>query len=246
LHQKFQALKELLNDCGIGLESDNNKEVRDTLPEHRVLIFAQLKSMLDLIETDLFQIHMPSVTYLRLDGSVDATKRHDVVTKFNGDTTIDCLLLTTSVGGLGLNLTGADVVIFMEHDWNPAKDLQAMDRAHRIGSKKTVNVYRLITRGTLEEKVMGIQKFKQHMAKTIINEDNTSLKSMETNQILELFHFNPSQDYNETKSRETTQKGEEEATGLKSVLTSLSKMWEEQQYQDEFALSSFIQNMQED
>jgi len=64
------------------------------------------------------------------------------------------LLLTTSVGGLGLNLTGADTVIFVEHDWNPQKDIQAMDRAHRIGQKKVVNVYRIVTRGTLEEKIL--------------------------------------------------------------------------------------------
>ena len=63
-------------------------------------------------------------------------------------------------GGLGLNLTGADTVIFVEHDWNPMKDLQAMDRAHRIGQKKVVNVYRLITRNTVEEKILGLQKFK--------------------------------------------------------------------------------------
>ncbi|KAG2740268.1 hypothetical protein P692DRAFT_201857780 [Suillus brevipes Sb2] len=68
---------------------------------------------------------------------------------------IDCLLLITHVGGLGLTLTGADTVIFVEHDWNPMKDLQAMDRAHRIGQKKVVNVYRLIMKGTLEEKIMG-------------------------------------------------------------------------------------------
>jgi TATA-binding protein-associated factor len=97
---------------------------------------------------------MPSVTYMRLDGDVDASKRHGIVSKFNEDPTIDVLLLTTHVGGLGLNLTGADVVIFMEHDWNPTKDLQAMDRAHRIGAKKVVNVYRLIVKGTLEEKIM--------------------------------------------------------------------------------------------
>lgn len=63
--------------------------------------------------------------------------------------------MTTSVGGLGLNLTGADTVIFFEHDWNPMKDVQAMDRAHRIGQKRVVNVYRLITKGTIEEKIMG-------------------------------------------------------------------------------------------
>lgn len=114
-----------------------------------------MKQMLDIIETDLFKIHMPSVTYMRLDGGTDANKRHAVVQTFNGDPSIDCLLLTTHVGGLGLTLTGADTVIFVEHDWNPMKDLQAMDRAHRIGQKRVVNVYRLITKGTLEEKIMG-------------------------------------------------------------------------------------------
>ena len=98
---------------------------------------------------------MPTVSYLRLDGSIPPSSRHNVVTRFNNDPSIDVLLLTTQVGGLGLNLTGADTVIFVEHDWNPMKDLQAMDRAHRIGQRKVVNVYRLITRGTLEEKIMG-------------------------------------------------------------------------------------------
>jgi TATA-binding protein-associated factor len=77
-----------------------------------------------------------------------------VVKRFNSDPSIDILLLTTSIGGLGLNLTGADTVIFFEHDWNPQKDLQAMDRAHRIGQTKVVNVYRLITKRTIEEKIM--------------------------------------------------------------------------------------------
>lgn len=64
--------------------------------------------------------------------------------------------MTTAVGGLGLNLTGADTVIFMEHDWNPMKDMQAIDRAHRFGQKRIVNVYRIILRETLEEKIMGL------------------------------------------------------------------------------------------
>jgi TATA-binding protein-associated factor len=127
--------------------------------QHRVLIFCQMKQMLDIIETDLFKQHMPSVTYMRLDGTTEAKKRHAVVQTFNSDPSIDCLLLTTHVGGLGLTLTGADTVIFVEHDWNPMKDLQAMDRAHRIGQKKVVNVYRLITKGTLEEKIMGFDFF---------------------------------------------------------------------------------------
>ena len=125
--------------------------------------------MLDIIETDLFKPHMPSVTYMRLDGSTDANKRHAIVQTFNSDPSIDCLLLTTHVGGLGLTLTGADTVIFVEHDWNPMKDLQAMDRAHRIGQKKVVNVYRLITKGTLEEKIMG---YVQRSAESVIHDSH--------------------------------------------------------------------------
>lgn len=159
--------RQLLVDCGIGSSSsvtgDSSKsELIDTesssagaFSQHRVLIFCQMKQMIDIIEKDLFKQHMPSVTYMRLDGSIDAIKRHAIVQTFNSDPSIDCLLLTTHVGGLGLTLTGADTVIFVEHDWNPMKDLQAMDRAHRIGQKKVVNVYRLITKGTLEEKIMG-------------------------------------------------------------------------------------------
>lgn len=90
---------------------------------------------------------------------------------------------------MGLNLTGADTVIFVEHDWNPMKDLQAMDRAHRIGinlvifpkclgATKTVNVYRLITKGTLEEKIMGLQKFKLSIANSVVNQGFFFFNSM--------------------------------------------------------------------
>merc|ERR1719189_3307572 len=157
--------------------------------QHRALIFFQLKSMIDIVENDLLKKLMPDVTYLRLDGSVPASTRHSIVRKFNQDVTIDLLLLTTSVGGLGLNLTGADTVIFVEQDWNPMKDLQAMDRAHRIGQKKVVNVYRLISKGTIEEKILGIQQFKLKTANTVISADNSSVSSMMSNsdQILERF-----------------------------------------------------------
>ncbi len=144
----------MLTDCSIG-SSDKLTSNTDDYTQHRVLIFCQLRPMLDLIERDLFAQLMPTVSYMRMDGSTDLRKRHAVVQTFNNDPRIDVLLLTTSVGGLGLNLTGADTVIFVDHDWNPMKDLQAMDRAHRLGQKKVVNVYRLIMRGTLEEKIMG-------------------------------------------------------------------------------------------
>ena len=148
---KLTALRDLLVDCGIGTDpAENNNFVSP----HRALIFCQMKEMLDIVANDVLKALLPSVQYLRLDGSVEANKRQNIVNQFNTDPSYDCLLLTTSVGGLGLNLTGADTVIFVEHDWNPQKDLQAMDRAHRIGQKKVVNVYRLVTRGTLEEKIL--------------------------------------------------------------------------------------------
>ncbi len=145
---KLLALKDLLNECGIGVENNDN-----IVNQHRVLIFCQLKSMIDIVESELLR-KMENVSFLRLDGSVPPSDRYGIVDRFNSDPSIDVLLLTTQIGGLGLNLTGADTVIFVEHDWNPTKDLQAMDRAHRIGQKRVVNVYRLITKQTIEEKIM--------------------------------------------------------------------------------------------
>jgi TATA-binding protein-associated factor len=95
------------------------------------------------------------------------------------------------VGGLGLTLTGADVVIFVEHDWNPMKDLQAMDRAHRIGQMRTVNVYRLIVKDTIEEKIMSLQRFKENLAKSLVQARNPDEQlidtSMDLNDLLKSF-----------------------------------------------------------
>ena len=201
---KLPALKQLLLDCGIGQPQqqqpirnslnptaalDGQQQPQQLVSQHRALIFCQLKAMLDIVEKDLLRVHLPTVTYLRLDGSIPAAQRHSVVARFNADPSIDVLLLTTQVGGLGLNLTGADTVIFVEHDWNPMKDLQAMDRAHRIGQKKVVNVYRLITRSTVEEKIMGLQKFKLLTANTVISTENASLETMGTDQVRNIKYY---------------------------------------------------------
>ncbi|OZJ02562.1 hypothetical protein BZG36_04331 [Bifiguratus adelaidae] len=241
---KLLALKQLLLDCGIGMDSDadNSPLASTAVSQHRALIFCQLKIMLDIIESDLLKPLMSSVSYLRLDGSVDANKRHEIVQKFNADPSIDVLLLTTHVGGLGLNLTGADTVIFVEHDWNPMKDLQAMDRAHRIGQKKVVNVYRLITRGTLEEKIMGLQKFKLNIASSIVNQQNSGLQSMDTDQILDLFNVPSKDDEKSGKKANGEQKPIKKQTA-KAVIENLETMWDEKQYDEEFNLDSFIQNL---
>ncbi|XP_071538423.1 TATA-binding protein-associated factor 172 isoform X2 [Panulirus ornatus] len=242
---KLPALKQLLLDCGIGVSGVSATEV--VVSQHRALIFCQLKAMLDIIENDLLKIHLPSVTYLRLDGSVPAGSRHALVQRFNGDPSIDLLLLTTQVGGLGLNLIGADTVIFVEHDWNPMRDLQAMDRAHRIGQKRVVNVYRLITRGTLEEKIMGLQKFKMMTANTVISHENSSLLSMGTDQLLDLFTLDSGKGDCGRSSKDSRDRSNSTSValgvtspGIKAVLENLPDLWDEDQYENEYDLGLFM------
>ncbi|KAJ3393095.1 btaf1 RNA polymerase II, B-TFIID transcription factor-associated, 170kDa [Entophlyctis sp. JEL0112] len=239
LSPKIMGLKQILIDCGIGgVENDDpSSAIGPITAPHRVLVFAQLREMLDHIENGLFKEQMKSVTYLRMDGTTDTSLRHEMVQKFNADPSIDVFLLTTNVGGLGLNLTGADTVIFIEHDWNPMKDLQAMDRAHRIGQKRVVNVYRLITRGTLEEKIMGLQKFKLNIASSIINADNTGIESMDTKEILDLFSLG-----DQAKGGKSGDDGagdsNKKAT-TKEILEGLGALWDEKQYEDMTSMEEF-------
>jgi TATA-binding protein-associated factor len=116
--------------------------------------------------------------YLKLTGATKIGDRFQVAQKFNGDSDIKVLLVTTAVGGEGLNLSSANVVIMFDHDYNPTVDMQAIDRAHRIGQKRVLNVYRLITKNTLEERIMGIQRFKTNLANAIVNIDNASIQNI--------------------------------------------------------------------
>ena len=249
---KLTALRDLLVDCGIGVAPDSNDlSASSYVSQHRALIFCQMKEMLDMVQNEVLAKLLPTVQYLRLDGSVEATKRQNIVNQFNNDPSYDCLLLTTSVGGLGLNLTGADTVIFVEHDWNPQKDIQAMDRAHRIGQKKVVNVYRLITRGTLEEKIMSLQRFKIDVASTVVNQQNAGLGTMETDQILDLFSLGETSEpaiESAAPARDEdlvdVETGEVKKKGEKGWFDDMGELWDERQYEEEFNLDSFVQNLQ--
>ncbi|GLI78073.1 TATA-binding protein-associated factor mot1 [Penicillium ochrochloron] len=250
---KLSALRDLLVDCGIGLDHSAEGEL-DTgasyVSPHRALVFCQMKEMLDIVQNDVLKKLLPSVQYLRLDGGVEATKRQDIVNRFNTDPSYDVLLLTTSVGGLGLNLTGADTVIFVEHDWNPQKDIQAMDRAHRIGQKKVVNVYRLITRGTLEEKILNLQRFKIDVASTVVNQQNAGLGTMDTDQLLDLFSLGETAETAEKPVEPAGNEvdmvdidGEVKEKGKKGWLDDLGELWDDRQYQEEYNLDSFLATM---
>eukprot|EP00754_Rhynchopus_humris_P045829 Rhum_TRINITY_DN531_c0_g1::Rhum_TRINITY_DN531_c0_g1_i1::g.1542::m.1542 len=130
--------------------------------KHRVLIFTQMARVLDILETFL---SMSGHTYLRLDGSTKVEERQYLMELFNTDTRYFCFILSTRSGGVGINLTGADTVVFYDSDWNPAMDLQAQDRCHRIGQTRDVFVYRLISRHSVEENIL----VKARQKKTLVN-----------------------------------------------------------------------------
>ncbi|CAI9097423.1 OLC1v1033851C2 [Oldenlandia corymbosa var. corymbosa] len=118
---------------------------------HRALIFTQMTKMLDVLEAF---INLYGYTYMRLDGSTQPEERQTLMQRFNTNPKIFLFILSTRSGGVGINLVGADTVIFYDSDWNPAMDQQAQDRCHRIGQTREVHIYRLISESTIEENIL--------------------------------------------------------------------------------------------
>lgn len=133
---------------------------------HRVLLYFQMTRMIDLMEEYLTY---RNYKYCRLDGSTKLEDRRDTVGDFQQRPGIFVFLLSTRAGGLGINLTAADTVIFYDSDWNPTIDSQAMDRAHRLGQTRQVTVYRLITRGTIEERIRKRALQKEEVQRVVIS-----------------------------------------------------------------------------
>ena len=135
--------------------------------EHKILLFSQFTSMLELLEEDLNQ---EGISYYKITGATPKDKRIQMVRQFNEDET-QVFLISLKAGGTGLNLTGADVVIHYDPWWNLAAQNQATDRAHRIGQKNVVTVYKLIVKGTIEEKIVEMQERKKQLAEDILNHE---------------------------------------------------------------------------
>lgn len=151
---------------------------------NKVLIFTQMSKMLDILEIFL---NLHQFTFVRLDGSTSVDKRQYLMDRFNNDEKIFVFILSTRSGGLGINLTGANHVIFYDTDWNPAMDAQAQDRAHRIGQTRDVHIYRLITESTIEENILLKNRQKKKLDVLVMNQgnfqqDTLMLKSAEYNQ----------------------------------------------------------------
>ncbi|XP_024394535.1 SNF2 domain-containing protein ENL1 isoform X1 [Physcomitrium patens] len=136
---------------------------------HRTLIFAQTRKMLNIIQDEILE---RGWIFRRIDGTIKAADRELCVQEFQSDDEIPLFLLTSQVGGLGLTLTGADRVVIVDPAWNPSTDNQSVDRAYRIGQKNDVVIYRLMTCGTIEEKIYRKQVFKGHLMKVATEKKN--------------------------------------------------------------------------
>lgn len=194
-----------------------------------------------------------------------AEQRARIAAEFNADPSVEVLLASTAVGGLGLGLTGADVVIMFDHDFNPSRDAQAMDRAHRLGQKRAVSVYRLIVAGTYEERVrrgrgqgvcpaliftpwacarlrlqvMNLQRFKEHLASAIVHESNASMETMDTGRLLDLLETACNADCD---ASEGARRPPKRSDGLSAILKDVGDLWDEAEY-EEFDVRAFVERV---
>lgn len=201
---RFQILKliiELRQICcsplikGFSFEGKNAKFnaclelIEEAVANHKkVLVFTQFLGMIDLFETELKR---RKITFFTLTGSTQKDKRMASVNQFNSDDT-PVFIASLKAGGIGLNLTGAEVVIHYDLWWNIAVQNQATDRVHRIGQKKPVQVYRIIVDDSIEQRIIQIQDSKKHLSKSVISDDKNLLDSLSINELVNL--FNPNQE----------------------------------------------------
>ncbi|CAH1965075.1 unnamed protein product [Acanthoscelides obtectus] len=154
---------------------------------HRVLLFVQGLKTLQLLQYFLIQ---HDYSHLKMDGSTSVATRQSLIDRFNNDSKYFVFLLTTRVGGLGINLTGANRVIIFDPDWNPATDSQARERAWRIGQSKDVTIYRLLSVGTIEEKIYQRQIFKQMLGNRVLVNPRVDKQFFRTSDLFDLFSYN--------------------------------------------------------
>eukprot|EP00069_Balaena_mysticetus_P000943 bmy_14963T0 len=173
-YNKQEALQHLIRSSGKLILLDKLL-IRLRERGNRVLIFSQMVRMLDILAEYLKYRQFP---FQRLDGSIKGELRKQALDHFNAEGSEDfCFLLSTRAGGLGINLASADTVVIFDSDWNPQNDLQAQARAHRIGQKKQVNIYRLVTKGSVEEDILERAKKKMVLDHLVIQRMDTTGKT---------------------------------------------------------------------
>ena len=161
------------------------EELKNIIPNHKALVFSQFTSMLDLLEISFNKNNIP---FVRLDGTTPVAKRQALVNNFQQEDSVEkVFIISLKAGNVGLNLTAADYVFLFDPWWNTAVEQQAIDRTHRIGQTKNVFAYKMICKGTIEEKIIQLQQRKKKLAEELIGEEEGFVKALTENDIEFLF-----------------------------------------------------------
>lgn len=160
------------------------REITENISNHKALVFSQFLGMLALIRARLDEL---GVKYEYFDGSTSAPDREKAIQSFQNDDSVRVFLISLKAGGVGLNLTAADYVYIVDPWWNPAVEQQAIDRTHRIGQTKNIFAYRMICKDTIEDKILQLQEKKKALAKELIADDATFVKSLTREDVEYLF-----------------------------------------------------------
>jgi len=160
------------------------REITENIGDHKALIFSQFLGMLALIRAKLEEL---GVKYEYFDGSTSAPDRQKAIESFQNDEEKRVFLISLKAGGVGLNLTAADYVYIVDPWWNPAVEQQAIDRTHRIGQTKNIFAYRMICKDTIEDKILKLQEKKRALAKDIISDDSSFVKTLTREDVEYLF-----------------------------------------------------------
>lgn len=160
------------------------REITENISNHKALIFSQFLGMLALIKAKLDEL---GVKYEYFDGSTSAPDREKAIQSFQNDDSVRVFLISLKAGGVGLNLTAADYVYIVDPWWNPAVEQQAIDRTHRIGQTKNIFAYRMICKDTIEDKILSLQDKKRALAKDLIADDSSFVKSLTREDVEYLF-----------------------------------------------------------
>jgi non-specific serine/threonine protein kinase len=160
------------------------REITENIGEHKALIFSQFLGMLALIKEKLKE---NNVTFEYFDGSTSPQERQRAILNFQENDECRVFLISLKAGGVGLNLTAADYVYIVDPWWNPAVEQQAIDRTHRIGQTKNIFAYRMICKDTIEDKILQLQDRKRILAKELIADDTSFVKSLSKEDVEYLF-----------------------------------------------------------
>lgn len=205
---------------------------------HRVLIFSQMTRVLDILEDYMLN---RQYKYTRIDGSVTGEDRQTRIDRFNHpDSELFVFLLSTRAGGLGINLATADTVIIYDSDWNPHNDMQALSRAHRIGQSSKVMVYRLVTRNSIEERIIQIAKSKMMLDHIVVKKMNTKGEApFKAGELDDILRFGTA----ELFSEDAKEKEEDSSTGIHYDDAAVDKLLDRsQESTDEPEQNNKVQN----